>query len=84
MRVEEIINTLRKRYHPDEQLIIMWWDRFGDYGADPYSVDERVWKRICDEYTETGGPYTATSIIHDNISDLAQAWTVDLNKETGS
>ena len=51
MKVSEIIAELARRYDPEEELIIAWWDSslFGRYDPDDdefHPIDRATWTRI--------------------------------------
>lgn len=52
MKVSELINTLQKGYKPDDEIMVLWWDKQTfDYDEDDemYLTNE-AWTEICDEF----------------------------------
>lgn len=51
MKVKEIMEMIG-RYEPEEELIILWWDRPQFDNLDGLQLTDAHWSQICKEFDE--------------------------------
>ena len=69
MKVKQIIEML-SRYSPDEELVMVWWDKPLFDKLDGLDLSDESWDRICKEFDEW----------EDAGSDVNQ-WVLDASLE---
>ena len=73
MKVKDIVNNLNKFYSPDDDLIVMWWDRewFENcYDTNEYTLTDDDVTLICDEaYDDESVGEQISNYVNELVSD---------------
>lgn len=52
MKVSSLIKILQSNYVQDEEIIVLWWDRFLVRNNDETSLTKEAWSKICTEFDQ--------------------------------
>lgn len=82
MKVSEVIKMMETNYKPDEELVILWWDKeWVENSLDPIILDEEEWNvAIALADTTVGESEHLQSRIGDVITEVVNEYLVQGEK----